>query len=274
MITFLAGLPVGNAVRCLQTPPEGADAWKVLRRNDANFTGYDDPNAIVVNDSGEAAFVDHPLANGTQVFYQAYAHVAGQWAADGDVVSVTPLTVGEDEGADVQELVRMRLEWGLKAEIAANRLKHDNGSIPTLSAPPIFEECIFPMATVHLAGQSPFIYGLGEIIAPPQYDAGTDLWNESEGRFNRISLTIVLWALNPDVRIKLRKAINRLLLGNLPIFDDAGLDLVEWSAQDTEDFQSYGVAMYQTVFTFSCIAAAAFAFTVSTVDDVEVDQAA
>lgn len=274
MITYLAGLPVGNAVRCLLQPPATADAWRVLRRNDANFTGETDAGAVVVNDSGDLSFVDQPLANGTQVFYQAYARIAGQWAADGDVISVTPLMDGEDEGADVQELVRSRLEWGLKGEVAAGRLKNDTGSIPTLSAPPIFEECIFPMVTVHLAGQSPFAYGIGEIVSVPVHDGATNLWDESEGRWNRVSLTIVAWALNPDVRIKLRKALNRLLLGNLPIFDDAGLDLVEWSAQDTDDFQSYGVAMYQTVFTFSCTAPAAFAFTVPTVADVAVVQAA
>lgn len=255
MITFLLPLPVGNAVRCILQPPAGVTSWRVLRKESATFSGHDDPAAVVVAEDVKA-FVDAAsVPNGVQLFYRPYYLVDSVWTA-GTNMSVVPMITMETEGPDALELVRSRLEYGLKAELDAGvqgAVKHKDGAIPVLSAPPVFDETAFPIVTVHLASQRRYGSGIGELTAADVFDG--DEWLDSEGVLWSIQLTIIGWVTNnPDTRILLRKAINRLLMGNLPVLYDAGLSEVEFSVSDMEDFQSYDAPMYQAVFTLNCIA--------------------
>lgn len=279
MITYLAPLPIGNAARCLFSAPAGATACKVLRRATLPFVGgINDTGAAVVYDGSpsEPGFIDaQSLQNDTLAYYQDYYLVAGVWTFDAGPVSVTPTATGQIAGPDPQELVRDRLEWGLKVEVDAGRLKHVDGAIPTLSAPPIYEETQFPIVTVHLAGMEPFAHGVGEVPAPDVFDLDADDWLDAEGYLIRFRLTVVAWIVgNPDTRIALRKAIHRILLGNLPVFADKGFIEVEWSAVDSEDFESYGAPMYQSIFTLTGIAPSAISALSPAIDDVTVDASA
>lgn len=65
-------------------------------------------------------------------------------------------------------------------------------------------------------------------------------------------MQIIGWSLNPDDRKRLREAIQRVLMLNLPILDAAGFTLPELSESEQADFQSWNAPMYQTVFTLSC----------------------
>lgn len=272
MITYLAPLPIGNAVRCLFEPPPGAEQWQVLRRSSLPFIGVDDPDAAVVYSGTDTNFVDTAtLTNGTLVYYLDYAFVGDAWVAGGTAASVVPVANGIMAGADPQEFIRGRLEAGLQVEVASNALKHVDGAVPTLSAPPIFDETQFPIVTVHLEGFSQAAHGLGEIIAPDVFDEVGGEWLDSEGFLARVQLKIVGWVVgNPDTRITLRKAINKILLGNLPVFADQGFITPEWSATDAEDFDSYSAPMYMTIFTFSCIAPVAISALTAPISDVTV----
>jgi hypothetical protein len=194
--------------------------------------------------------------------------VDGAWVTDAAPVSVTPAATGLIAGPDPQEFVRDRLEWGLKAALDAGLIKHVDGAVPTLSAPPVYEDTQFPIVTVHLASLSQVQHGLGELIAPDVFDQVGGDWLDSEGFLARVQLTIVGWVVgNPDTRIALRKLIGQILLGNLPVFADKGIIEVEWSAVDSEDFESYAAPMYQSVFTFTCLAPVAVSALTAPISD-------
>ena len=128
--------------------------------------------------------------------------------------------------------------------------------IAVLTAPPAFDDTYWPVVTVHLGNDASGERGIGEIVA---HDSGPDesgFITEREGWLSRVSLTIVAWSLNPDERGLLRRAIHALVIGNLPVFEAAGMQQIDLSQDDTEDFTSFDAPVYQTVSTLRCIAPA------------------
>ena len=79
----------------------------------------------------------------------------------------------------------------------------------------------------------------------------------TEGWLSRVQLTITGWAINADVRAALRKAIKRIVIANLPIFDDKGMYQIGINQQDLDDFQTYSAPVYQSACQFSCLARSA-----------------
>jgi len=70
-----------------------------------------------------------------------------------------------------------------------------------------------------------------------------------------VRVTVVGWSLNSDQRIELRKAIRRLIIGNLDVFDGFGWAEVSLSLQDIDAINGeYPAQLYQAVGTFSCVA--------------------
>jgi hypothetical protein len=256
MLTYLASLPVGNAVRGLFTPPAGAVEWRVLRKTATPFTGVDDPDAVVAYDRDEHGFVDITVANGQVYFYLPYYLVEDVWVADaGGPQSVTPVDALAGDGPDVAELVRVRLEAGLKSDVAAARIAHKDGFMPVLSAPPVFEDTTFPIVTVHLEGCDEEVQGVGGLVSPDAFDLDEDAWRDNEGGLFRWRLLIVGWTVaNPDARGALRLIIQRRLLANRAIFEDAGMTEVTISTAHREDFDTYGAPVYQSFTTLTCLA--------------------
>lgn len=269
MIAMIQPLAAGNALRVILDVPAGASKCRLLRKVADTFTGQDDPDALLVSDVLERAALDTAgLVNGTLYRYRAYYFVAGAWQS-GTSVSSTPAATYEDRGGDVMSLVRERIDLGLQVEVQRGALTHNQGHIKVLTAPPIFDDTVWPVVTVHLANEAPGERAVGEMPFPDEFDDGDRQWAENEGWLARVQLTIMGWSDNPDERIELRKALRRIVLANMPVFDFAGMVQIEFSQQDTEDFGSYTVPVYQTLGTFSCMAPVVVGSNVGAINEVQ-----
>ncbi|MFD3263210.1 hypothetical protein [Phenylobacterium ferrooxidans] len=254
MIAFLQPLPVGNAVRCLLAPDAAALKTRVLRKTQDDFSGPADADAAIVYEGDERHFIDTAtLQNGAAYFYKAYDLIGATWTGSASH-AVTPQAVSNLLGPNVLTFVLERLAAGLKVEVAAGRLKHATGAIPCFTAPPAFEGTKWPVASVHLSNDAAAMRGLGEAIDFDAFDIEGDEWRELEGWFARVQLSIVVWSLNSDERNLLRLAVKKVLLGNLAVFEAAGISQVEFSQSDTEDMESHAAPVYSSICSFTCLA--------------------
>jgi len=266
MITWVRPLPIGNALQLFLAPPTTATRWRVLRRTSDTFTGQDDAGAALIHDGTDEVVLDITgIANGVQYFYRVYYWNGIAWS-DGGVNSETPASISQDESTDVLVLLRDRLALAMDVEVAAGRLNHPHNKIRCLTAPPQKDDSVFPVVTIQLTQDSPAERFIGETIAPD--DRVTGGYREHEGWYSSVRLEVVGWSLNPDERNELRRALKRAVIGNLPVFDAHGLRLVEFSQQDSEDFQTYGAPVYMTWGTFSCLAPSVMSADVGEIVDV------
>ncbi|MFL5900878.1 MAG: hypothetical protein ACJ75S_06730 [Solirubrobacterales bacterium] len=257
MIWLIQPLSVGNALRILISPPNSAARWKLLRRDVEDFSGEADPLALVVHEGTDKAVTDFKgLLNGEQVFYKLYLLINGIWEDGGPVASAVPGATMEDLGPDVMTLIRDRLEAGFKVYVERDEIRHDRNFVPVMTSSPQVEDTVFPMVTIHLQNQATEVRGVGEVSGLDSFDEEADLWLSVEGGFDRVQVTIAIWALNGDTRKLMRRALRAILQANLPIFDAAGLVTPSWSMQDLEDYQTYAAPMFQTICTFDCLAPA------------------
>lgn len=258
MISYIAPLPIGNAVRVLLSPPDGSSCTRVLRNTTGTFAGATPgPSDSLVFDGQDAGFIDATaLLNGTTYYYGAFDLVDDVWVAS-PVKSCVPAATLADAFEDVLTLVRDRLKAGLKTYVDAGRLQHDNGSIPVLTAPPLFENTVFPAVSVHLRGDSAQEFGIGDDVLNDPFDPDAGGFVQSAGWLSSVTLDIMVWVVgNPDTRIALRQAVRSVLLGNLIVFGEAALSQIQVSQSDQEDFESYGAPVYIAQTTFSCLAPA------------------
>lgn len=253
MISLVQHLPVGNAVRLLLRPPPGATDWRVLRKDADAFSGADDPAAVLVYAGDDPTVLDVSVVNGVSVFYRAYYRVAGVWQESASA-SALPQATFTDLSADPQTLVRNRLDLGLQVYVARGELTHDMGHIPVLTSSPAAEDIVFPVVTVRLMADSSDERFVGDVVARDVFDADAFDWHSADGCLDRVQLQIVGWSLNADERALLRRAMRAVLLGNVPVFDAAGLAQVDWQFVDSEDFESYDAPVWQSVCTLSCLA--------------------
>lgn len=257
MISLVQCLPVGNAIRLFITPPAGAEAVRVLRRTADTFTGAMDAGAFLVTQSLDHVVIDTTsLVNGHAYYYKPYALVAGAWVA-GPTVTGTPAATYQDASSQVVEIVRERLAAGLLVEVQRGALQHEYGKIPVLIASPTFEDTKWPVVTIHVASDAPEMRWIGEMQQSDWFDPDNDEWVGTEGWLSRVQLTVAGWALNSDVRAALRKAIKRIVMANLPVFDERGLYQIGLSQQDVDDFQNYSAPVFQSVGQFTCLARSA-----------------
>jgi hypothetical protein len=257
MVVAVTPLSIGNALRITLAPPDGSKLWNLLRNTTDSFAGPTDPNATLVAQSSETVLYDSiGLVNGTQYFYRAfYFDGMGGFSFDAVSATGTPGSNYFDDSTDALTLLRERLDVGIQNEIAAGRLtpgEHAGGVIKVLTAPPVFEQTQFPVVVVHLTSESPGEHGIGELIEQDTQDASGQ-WNETEGWIAHTVISVVGWCRNPDDRIAMRKALRRLVIGNLQVFYAAGLREVEFSQNDTEELTGqYGAPIYWAECSFSC----------------------
>lgn len=276
MIVMAQPLAVGNAVNLILSPPADAARWLLLRRLDPTFgvfSGTPGAGTAVIVDS-DLTEVDNghvvdtaSLPNGTPVYYQEADFNGSAWSQS-PVVSATPGSIDMEVGPDVLELLRDRLEQSLTAFVVSGSLVSSLGHISVFTAPPVFDQKKFPLVTVHLNTDSPEVRGLGELVSPDIFDSNNSDWVDGEGWLSRVIIDVTGWVLNPDERIALRKAIKAAVIGNLPVFDAAGISLVEIALRDTDDFESYGVPVYMVAGTFSCLAPSIVTGTIPVINDV------
>lgn len=271
MIAFLQPLPIGNAVRVLLTPLDGAESCRVLRKLTDDIAGPDDSAAAKVYEGDERFFIDiATLENGATYYYCAFDLVDGDWVASGASQGVLVDAAAALYGPDPLTLVKQRLEAGLKVEVQAGVLVHDAGYIPVLTSPPAVEGVRWPVVTVHLRNDAPATRAVGELIADDVFDPAENEWAEAEGWLSGWDIEIWGWALNADLRIALRLAIKKVILGNLAVFQQAGMAQIAMSQSDHEDFERYNANVYQTLTSFSCMAPSLVQSRVGAVEDVDV----
>lgn len=257
MITMVQPLPVGNALRLFLEPPAGAVIWRILRKGSDTFSGFDDPSALVVYEGDENVTVDAQfLPNNVMAFYRPYYTADGVTWTAGPTSYGTPQPTYEEHTTDALSLLRDRLEAGLKVEVERGNLVNDLGYLQVYTAPPSMDGDIrFPLVTLQLESESPAERAIGEDISGDEFDVVGFDYLDSEGWLAQVQISLCAWSLNPDERLELRKAIRRVIVANLAVFDDKGLSLVNVSFQDVDAVSGeYGAPVYQVMGTFSCLA--------------------
>lgn len=248
-------LPVGNALRIFVNAPPSAVLTRILRKATDTFAGQADPAAVVVATTREAAVLDiASLVNGTPYFYRSYYFNGSAWSDSGVSASGTPNATYVDQSVDVQSVVRDRIDAGMKVEIARGALLPQSNKISVLTAPPVFDQTRMPMVIVHLENEAATAMGIGDVLAPDQFDAMSGQWEESTGWLALTQLTVTCWSLNPDERLNLRRALRRVLMANKPVFESLGMVNVAFPMNDLADFANFGVPVYQVMCSFSCMA--------------------
>jgi hypothetical protein len=257
MISQIIPVAVGNALKIFLVPPAGATSWQLLRKDSDTFAGQDDPAAVCIYSGSDltCAMDIHCLVNGTSYCYCVFYFDGASWTPS-EIVTATPGSSYSDQSVDVLSIVRDRLDCGLSNEILIANLSPASGGIAVLNAPPIFEETNWPVVTVHLTSDGSGERGIGELVFPDELDPVSDVWNESQGWLARVQLAIVGWTKNPDERIALRKALRKIVLGNLEVFDGVGMVNIDFAQQDIDDLSGYPAPVYQVMCTFSCEAPA------------------
>lgn len=251
-ISAISPLAAGNALRVFLQPPAGALAVRVLRKPTNDIGGLNDTGAALIYDGTESAPLDYTVpANGVSFYYQAFYWDGLAWAASNVVSAQAAVSYG-DATTDVLETVRDRLDFGLQAEIAAGRLQPQAGYIKVLTAPPVYEDTKWPVVTVHMQSEAPASRGLGELVEPDDLESGATAWDETEGWLARVQLAIIGWSQNPDERIALRKALRRVIVANLQVFDAAGMMQVEMTQQDMDMLSEFPAPVYQSMCSFTC----------------------
>lgn len=257
MISLVYSLPAGRAIRLLVQPPMGAQHWVVLRKGTPDFTGHDDPDAVPVpRDSDRGALDVYGLIDGQTYYYQAWYFDGMTWTSS-SVKQGQAQTGFVDASIDVLMFLRERLEYGLAHYVKTNRLTHENGYVPVLTSPPMFGHVPMPIVTCHLADDSPAERGVGDSLLGDRINAVTGQITETDGWLSRYVINIIGWSLNADERAAMRKAIKAIVLSCMPVFDSVGMQQVEFSVSDTEDFESFNAPVFQCVGTFICVAPSA-----------------
>ena len=257
MITMIQPLHVGNALRLFIQPPAGAVRWKVLRNGNGNFSGHDDPSAIVAYEGDDHVTLDTAfLQNEVMAFYRPFYTVDGVTWTAGQVASGTPAATYEEYSTDVMSLLRERLEAGLLVEVQRGNLINELGYVQVYTAAPSLERDLrMPLVTLHLESEEPGERAIGEYIGGDQFDPIGQEWEEGEGWLANVRIAMIGWSLNADERIELRKALRRIVISNLPVFDAAGFLTVNLSQQDMDAVSGeYPAPMYQVMNTFTCLA--------------------
>lgn len=255
MISTVQPLHVGNALRLFIDPPAGAVRWKVLRKGSNSFSGHDDATAVVAHDGDERVIVDSAfLQNGVMAFYRPFYTADGVVWTAGPTASGTPAATYEDHTTDVFSVLQQRLEAGLLVECQRGNFATDLGYIQVYTASPSLErDLALPLVTVHLENEEPGVRAIGEDLGGDQFDAIGFDWSDDDGWLANVSITMIGWSLNSDERTELRKAIRRIVVANLPVFEAAGFVTVSLSQQDIDAVGGeYPAPIYQVMNTFTC----------------------
>lgn len=278
-ISYIAPLAVGNAIEILLSPPQGTRRCRVLRKRADTIMKADDPAANVVFDGEGKYVIDHDalLANRTTYYYRAFYRTLDGWVAS-ESRSVVPASTALDLQVDTLDVVQARLEAGFRSYVERGLLTHPNeNSIPVMLAAPAFEGAPFPLVTVSLMADSPAHRFVGESFGQDLAYVGKiegfedDVAGEVEGYLSHQQIQIIAWTTNGDQRKLLRKALKAIVLANLPIFEAAGLQMIEPQFADVDDMTTYAVPMYQATSTLSCIAPAAVEHRYSVITEVTLD---
>jgi len=258
MITMVQPLHAGNALRVFLTPPSDAVEWKLLRKGSGSFSGHDDPGAFLAYRGDDRVIVDvQAVPNEIAQFYCAfYTKDNGATWTPSNVLSGTARAIYYEHTTDVLSYLRERIEAGMAVEVQRGNFQPESGVIDVYTSPPVMEQNLrFPLVTLHLEREAPQERGIGEAISGDVFDSVGFDWQESEGWWADVRVVIIGWSLNGDERIELRKAIRRIIVANLTVFDGLGWSLVGLDQSDDDLINGeYPAQVFRVLSTFSCIA--------------------
>lgn len=261
-------------MRLILEPPTDAVRWKLLRKGSDTFTDITDETAFLAYDGDESVITDTGfLQNATMYFYRPFYTVDGlAWTA-GNTASGTPAATYEENTSDAFSLLRDRLEAGLKVECDRGTFATELGYIQVYTAPPGMEDTLrFPLVTLHYESTGRGESGIGESFGNDEFDPVSQDWSDNEGWLSNDRIQVVAWSLNSDERVDLRKALRRIIIGNLGIFSAAGIDQVDFQQSDLDFLNGeFGAPMYQISCEFSCLAPVSVGGRVSAVRDITVE---
>lgn len=243
----------GAAVKLCITPPDGAAYWRVLRREGADVTGPEDPDATVVAaQTSETVILDwQDITNGTAYNYAVFYSVAGSWS-DPDNETVTPEAAYTCDEIEPVAMITARMKAGVAAEIASGRFQTPAGKVNVHSNPLMLEgKVTFPCIGVHLDSSEPEEFGIGDVLGPDT-DNGDGTMTRWEGAVWRYRLSAVGISLNPDERLRLRAIIGHTLQQNHEIFELMGLQDLTFSQSDHEDMEGSNAPFFITTAAISC----------------------
>ncbi|RVT91419.1 hypothetical protein EOD42_22450 [Rhodovarius crocodyli] len=258
MFALLQAHPAGNAVRVILAPPSGAASWRVLRRTTDTITGPDDTGAVVVAEWGrEEGFTDiQGLLNGTEVYYAVFYRDA----AGAEILPRAPSAVAipsytaRDTSVDVLAVLSDRFSKGLAQAVDAGKIRPKSGRVQVLCAPFVDPgKTELPMVTIHLDSQQPSEFGLSGLLeTEPLEGIGSD---ETEGNLTRVTVNIIAVSLNPDERNALGRLLSHIVVTNLDIFEQQGLQNPTLSVSHTELLpETNAAALYLATASFNCLA--------------------
>jgi hypothetical protein len=267
-ITMVQPMAIGNALKIFLAPSASAVLWRVLRTVALPFVDENDPNAWIVYQGNQERFrIDATgLMNGTPYSYCCFEYDGTSWTPSA-VVTATPNATYDDQTTDVLTVVRDRLDVGLQVEVGRGTLTPQDGAIAVLNAPPEFDDTRWPVVTVQVVTDGSGDRAVGEAISLDELDPATDLFIDAEGWWAHVELAVIGWSKNPDERIALRKVLRRLVIGNLAVFDAAGLLQIGFNQTDVNEM-SQSPPIYASEGRFVCLAPAAVRSEVDQVTDV------
>lgn len=258
-IAYAAPLPSGNAAQIIITPQAGEVSWRVLRKvgamDSTNFSGPDDPSAMLIHDGNSRTINDFlGLVNGSPHTYIVYPFDAnGALMPLFAKATIIPNQDFEDTSVDVQEVVRGRIESVLTTMIAKGQLPITANQISVLSIPFGSQNTPIPIVTVLLGSDVSDTRAIGDGLGAglPVDAVG---WDESDGWLSRVSIDLCIWSLNPEERNDLRRAVKAAIVSSLGHFDDAGMVQIDLHLRDEEDCESMNAPLYKTTGVLSCLA--------------------
>ena len=210
------------------------------------------------------------LRNGTQQFYKPF------WTSDGiawtaaPVVAATPAASYTEHTPDVLTELRARIEAGLLVEVQRGNFAVDIGYIQVMLGSPSLERDLrFPLVTIHMEHEGDGERAIGDDISGDEFDSIGFAWDESEGWLSECTVTVIGWSLNADERNELRKALRRVIIGNMAVFESFDWTRVGFRAEDIDAVNGeYPSPMYQVMGTFSCVAPVRVGGKVGAISDV------
>jgi len=276
MISAIQNLHIGNALRLFIEPPAGALRWRILRKGSDTFSGHADPSALVAYEGDLNVIVDsQSLSNETMAFYRPFYTTDGNAWTAGASAHGTPTADYEEFATDVLSIIRDRVEAGLKIECERGNFQPEAGYIQVMTASPALTGNIrLPLVTVHMETEDSGERAIGDNISGDEFDQIGFDWNESEGWLADVRVTLIGWSVNSDERIELRKAIRRVIIGNMPVFQDEGMDQISLTQHDIDAVNGeYGdTNIFQVMSNFSCVSPVRVGGKASAIREVHVIQ--
>jgi hypothetical protein len=265
-----AGAAVYLALAC----PSAVDFIRVERRyaDPADHAEAEQPGGagatlIYAGPPTDGVLDWHEVLVGVPHWYVLYGRdVGGTWGRLGAAVDLTPTAHGQTPRLDAMDVLRERLEVGFNALLASGILAYPDARIRVLLGPPAIDHVAFPAVAVNLEQAAPDQQYIGGALLESHTESGD--WEAQAGWYARYHVQVGIWALNPDERRLWRAALRDTLIANREVLEWLGIQEMETSLSDHEDFNTYAAPLYCTTASLRFLAPCTITLTVDALRDV------